>query len=45
MKTRSFVTLYIGDRKQRPEVDSIFKHIANVEVSNIKKDFIEDSVT
>ena len=36
---------YIRDRKQRPDVDAIFKHIAKNEPSNISKDFIEDSMT
>ena len=36
---------YIRGRKQRPDVDSIFKHTAKNEASNISKDFIEDSMT
>ena len=36
---------FIRDRKQRPDVDTIFKHIAKNEASNINKDFIEDSMT
>ena len=36
---------YIRDRKQRPDVDAIFKHIAKNVASNISKDFIEDSMT
>ena len=36
---------YIRDRKQRPDVDAIFKHIAKNEPSNISQDFIEDSMT
>ena len=36
---------YIWDRKQRPDVDAIFKHIAKNEATNISKDFIEDSMT
>ena len=36
---------YIRDRKQRPDVDAIFEHIAKNEASNISEDFIEDSMT
>ena len=36
---------FIRDIKQRPDVDTIFKHIAKNEASNINKDFIEDSMT
>ena len=35
----------IRDRKQRPDVDAIFKHIAKSEASNISKDFIQNSMT
>ena len=34
---------YITDRKQRPDVDAICKHIAKNEATNISEDFIEDS--
>lgn len=33
------------DKKQRPDVDVIFKHLAKNETSNIRKDFIKDSLT
>ena len=36
---------YIGDRKQWPDVDAIFKYIAKNEASNISEDFIEDNMT
>ena len=39
------VIKYIRDRKQRPDADAIFKHIAKNVASNISKDFIEDSMT
>ena len=33
------------DKKQRPDVDVIFKHLAKNETSNVRKDFIKDSLT
>ena len=36
---------YMRDRKQRPDVDAIFKHRPKNKASNISKDFTEDSMT